>query len=58
MFSAPSGWKLGQKVLLLERIDPLIAPILAAAIYPIEIVEVGGWMQQGLSLNEAVFGEV
>jgi hypothetical protein len=47
LFSAPSGWKLGQKVLLLERIDPLIAPILAAAIYPIEIVEVGGWMQQG-----------
>jgi hypothetical protein len=36
---------------------PLIAQILAAAIYPIEIVEAGRWMQQGPSLNEAVFDE-
>jgi hypothetical protein len=37
--------------------DPLIAQILAAAIYPTEIVEADRWMQQGSSLDEAAFGE-
>jgi hypothetical protein len=37
--------------------DPLIAQILAAAIYPIEIVEAERWMQQGSSLDEAAFGQ-
>jgi hypothetical protein len=37
--------------------DSLIAQILAAAIYPTEIVEADRWMQQGSGLDEAAFGE-
>jgi uncharacterized membrane protein YgcG len=37
--------------------DPLIAQILAAAVYPAEVVEADRWMQQGAALGEAAFGE-